>query len=260
MKYHLDTIPVWDAYHQEDECPLCLLESKAEKSYIEFFLSGSVMEPDTRVEVNKTGFCPSHFSMLYQAQNRLGLALITHTHFNETLDKLKRHSENILKNAQMELNTSLPASILRKAKGKDNPLLSSIEQLSKWLVEHGDDCMVCNRIQVSLERYAYTILHLWDNDKEFNQVLLNSKGFCLPHLSIIMKIARETLSPKSVARWVSDIMPVEIKNLERLEKELLWFTQKFDYRNQDKPWGNSKDALPRTVQKLTSKYMESQNE
>ena len=39
-------------------------------------------------------------------------------------------------------------------------------------------------------------------------------------------------------------------NLQRLEKELNWYTQKFDYRNQDAPWGDSKDALERTVNKL----------
>ena len=57
VKYHIDTIPVWDAYHQEDQCPLCVLEYKCEKEYVDFFLSGSVMEPSTRIEVNKTGFC-----------------------------------------------------------------------------------------------------------------------------------------------------------------------------------------------------------
>ncbi|NLE68688.1 MAG: hypothetical protein GX611_00720, partial [Clostridiales bacterium] len=40
------------------------------------------------------------------------------------------------------------------------------------------------------------------------------------------------------------------ENLKRLEEELEWFTLKFDYRNADKPWGNSRDALERTVNKL----------
>lgn len=34
------------------------------------------------------------------------------------------------------------------------------------------------------------------------------------------------------------------------EKDLEWFTLKFDYRNQQKPWGNSRDALERTVNRL----------
>lgn len=35
-----------------------------------------------------------------------------------------------------------------------------------------------------------------------------------------------------------------------MEKDIEWFTLKFDYRNQDKPWGDSKDAVERTVNKL----------
>ena len=40
-------------------------------------------------------------------------------------------------------------------------------------------------------------------------------------------------------------------NLKRIEGEVLWFTQKFDYRNQNADWGNSRDALPRGIQKMT---------
>jgi len=39
-------------------------------------------------------------------------------------------------------------------------------------------------------------------------------------------------------------------SLETMCKDIEWFTLKFDYRNQDKPWGNSKDAVPRTIRKL----------
>jgi hypothetical protein len=42
----------------------------------------------------------------------------------------------------------------------------------------------------------------------------------------------------------------QLGNMDRLEQELDWFTKKFDYRNNDAPWGNSKDALPRSIQKL----------
>ena len=41
-----------------------------------------------------------------------------------------------------------------------------------------------------------------------------------------------------------------MKNFERLEGEIEWFTKKFDYRNSDKPWGNSRDAVKRSVNKL----------
>ena len=30
-----------------------------------------------------------------------------------------------------------------------------------------------------------------------------------------------------------------------------WFTKKFDYRNAQEPWKNSRDALPRGMRKMT---------
>ena len=65
MKYHIDTIPVWDAYKADCECPMCLIRRKCELDFIDSFLGGSVMEPDTRIEVNAKGFCQEHLHQLY---------------------------------------------------------------------------------------------------------------------------------------------------------------------------------------------------
>ncbi len=40
--------------------------------------------------------------------------------------------------------------------------------------------------------------------------------------------------------------------MKRVTDDLEWFTDKFDYRNEDKPWKNSKDALPRSMNKTNS--------
>ena len=53
---------------------------------------------------------------------------------------------------------------------------------------------------------------------------------------------------------------LEQKNLERTEHDLEWFTLKFDYRNQDKPWGNSKDAVERTINKLKGRAIDAERE
>lgn len=251
MKYHIDTIPVWDAYHEKDQCPLCVLNYKSEKEYVDFFLSGSVMEPSTRVDVNRVGFCSHHFQLLYNEKNRLGLALITHTHFKETIEKFEKLTKAL--EAGADGSTSKIGALLPKRMGsKDTALLDLLD----WLEEHQDSCMICDRIENLLERYAFTILHLWQKDPAFERTLEDSKGFCLHHFGLIMKIAGETLSTKAFNQWVEFIMPIETKALEELDADLLWFTQKFDYRNQDKPWGNSRDALPRTIQSLSGTYME----
>ncbi len=251
MKYHLDTIPVWDAYHQGGECPLCNLENKIEENYVESFLGGSVMEPDTRIEVNKTGFCPHHFKLLYDAQNRLGLALMTHTHLKEVMEKLEERCKAILK-AGKDRNPSILGNIF---KGKKE-MQQITSELEKWLETQHHQCIICNRMTNNMNRYAYTILYLWDTDKEFKKTFEASKGFCLKHLALTIKIARETLPSHKQTLWLADVIPLQIKSFHNLEQELSQFINKFDYRNQDKPLGSAKDSLPRTIQKLTGKFMD----
>ncbi|MCM8899720.1 hypothetical protein KVG29_00585 [Caldicoprobacter algeriensis] len=251
MKYHIDTIPVWDAYHQGGECPLCNLENRLEKSYVDSFLGASVMEPDTRIEVNKTGFCPHHFKLLYDAQNRLGLALMTHTHLKEFMEKFEQRCNAVLKTSKARSAFALSSIIRGK---KDMQQLTA--ELEEWLTVQHHQCIICNRMSNTMNRYAYTILYLWDTDKEFKKAFESSKGFCLKHLTLTIKIARETLPAHKQALWLADVIPLQIKSFHNLEQELYQFINKFDYRNQNKPLGSAKNSLPRTIQKLTGKFMD----
>lgn len=251
MKYHIDTIPVWDAYHEGGECPLCNLENRIEKSYVESFLGGSVMEPDTRIEVNQIGFCPHHFKLLYDAQNRLGLALMTHTHLKEFMEKFEKRCNAVLK-ASKTRNASTLSSII---KGRKEMQQLTVE-FEEWLIKQHEQCVICNRMSNTMNRYAYTILYLWDTEKEFKKALEASKGFCLKHLLLTIKISRETLPAHKQALWLADVIPLEIQSFQGLEQELSQFINKFDYRNQNKPLGSAKDSLPRTIQKLTGKFID----
>ena len=42
--------------------------------------------------------------------------------------------------------------------------------------------------------------------------------------------------------------------LFRSQEDIDWFIDKFDYQNHDADWKNSKDAVPRTMQKLVGTY------
>ncbi len=252
MKYHLDTIPVWDACHEGGECLVCILEAKAETAYVESFLGGSVMEPDTRIEVNDKGFCPHHNKMLFDAKNRLGLALMTHTHTIETIKKLKKFSGR----SSAAAVTNPAPRLLDRFATKEKNTRKFARDLAEWIRKHVNNCIICDRLANSLNRYVYTIIYLWEHEKEFRSALTASKGFCLPHLAMVLESAADNLSNSRIDDFISDIIPIELQNLDRLEQELKWFTLKFDYRNQDKPWGNSKDAVQRVLQKLTGKYME----
>ena len=99
MRYHIDTIPVWDAAKIGGECLLCALQRRVELQQIEYSLGASVMEPDVRIQVNKKGFCQHHQRMLFKGDNRLGHALMLESHLTETRGKLNKAFNDIRKAA-----------------------------------------------------------------------------------------------------------------------------------------------------------------
>ena len=80
MKEKLYTLPVTDAFHLNTECPLCILRRDLEERYIDSLMNSEYMEPECRIRSNRLGFCASHNEMLCGRQNKLGMALMTHTH------------------------------------------------------------------------------------------------------------------------------------------------------------------------------------
>ena len=236
MKYTLDTIPVLDAYRTGCECPLCKMRIQSEDSYVDSMLGAAYMEPDCRVRTNEIGFCSRHFELMYDRRNRLGLALMTHTHMQEVIKSM----EDILAGAMPK--GGFLASLSRSKGGEETAP-------AKIRVRIGG-CVICDDLNNALNRYAYTIAQLYFSHTEFKQLFENSKGCCLPHLALGLEMAGKTLSAEQTKTFQKKVAEIELANLKRIEGELEWFTLKFDYRNTDKPWGNSKDAVERSINKL----------
>lgn len=253
MRQHIDTIPLWDAYKTDCECPLCKIRSQNEAMYVENFLGASVMEPDTRVEVNQKGYCPHHFQMMFDAGNRLGLALMTHTYLKETMQKVEALSKEALSAAGEQASKPLSARLISKigAKKEDGLTAAAVK-----IEETTQTCILCERLNATMERYLYTLLYLWRKESEFRKAFAGSKGLCLPHYARLLKMAPEELSGQELNEFVKTLTTLMQDNLARIEKELEWFTLKFDYRNQDKPWGNSQDAVERSINKLRGHTVE----
>ena len=43
-------------------------------------------------------------------------------------------------------------------------------------------------------------------------------------------------------------------NLNRVQEDIDWMIEKYDYRNQDADWKQSRDAVQRTMQKLVGSH------
>jgi len=252
MKEKIYTIPVTEAFKQDSECPLCLLHIKLEQEYTDYYLGPALMEPDSRIDTNKKGFCRKHFELLYNRQeNRLGLALETHTHLKEKIAEIKKLSKAILEEAN---GNNASGSIIRMLTGrfgsKRQPDSSTAAELTAMLTDMEKSCTICSRLEHTMDRYLDVIMYLWSKEADFRKVFAEKKGFCLIHLNMLISAAEKYLNPAESRKFLRLLMQQQIEHLERIEQELEWFTKKFDYRNNEAPWGNSKDALPRSIQKL----------
>ena len=234
-KYELETIPIWDAYDQNSECPLCILAERAENHYVEFYLGNSVMVPETRVEINQTGFCPQHFSRLYHgSKDKQPLGLVTHTHYLEYNSALSKRRKRLQTAAKL-------------GAGRIKRMATSY---AEYLRIKEQSCMICGRLAYTLDRYSYTIVYLWHKKEDFAETFRSSKGFCFHHLPNILDMAVDLLGIAAFNRFLTDLLPIQAQTASTLEEDLLWYTKKFDYQNDDKPWGNARDALKRALQKL----------
>jgi len=240
MKERIYTIPVNDAFNVPCECPLCELEAKTTKDLLNYFMGPSMMEPDVRIMTNKKGFCKTHFTAMYNRQeNRLGLGLMLQTHIAELCEDLNKK----LSNAISSQNTGFLSGI--KGDYREN-----LKKLADDVDKIGPSCALCDRLEYTMDRYIDVILWQYFEDKEFREKFEKTKGFCLPHLAVILRGTAKYLSQKEAFTFISNLSVLQNHSMDTMRDELLWFTQKFDYKNENEPWGNSRDAVPRTIRKI----------
>lgn len=235
MKEQIYTIPLNEAFEKDSECPFCELQKKLEAEVLDYVLGPSYMEEDIREETNKLGFCRYHYERIFNAKNRLGVALMVSTHMLKVNDDL----EKILD----EEAEGKSRGFLKKKNAK-SPLVIYSEELH-------DGCYACQRESGRMNSYFYTFFYLWKTETEFREKVASCKGFCIEHLARIIDESKLRLGGADRQALLDTVIPIERENMKRVKEELDWFIKKFDYRFRDEPWGNSKDALERAILKLS---------
>lgn len=236
MAEKLYTIPVNEAFDKECECPICFIYQTLEKGALEFTMGPSYMEDDIRAMTDATGFCAMHSEKLLKMNNRLGMALI-----------LKTHTDKINKDMAKMKPSSKSKGLFKK---------SEESEISEYVKKITKACFVCNRINEVFDRYIATVFHLYKNDAAFKEKYKNAKGFCMEHYSLLLEEADRTLSGKTKDEFFDVTVELFNENMKRINEELAWFINKFDYKYKDEPWKNSKDSVPRAITKLNSIIIE----
>jgi hypothetical protein len=245
MKEKLYTIPLIDAFKSNDECPFCYIERKLEQDALDFTLgsSSSYMESDIREQTDKMGFCRTHFKKMYKYGNSLGNALILKTHFHKNKEELEQL-----------LNQYLPEKQSFLSKFKKNSSNSGTDVIAEWVTKKESTCFVCDYIENTYNRYMDTFFYLFKNDPEFIEIMKQSKGFCIHHFGEVTGKAASKLKESQLEQYTQVVFPMMKDNMARVEEDITWLVDKYDYRNADEDWKNSKDALQRGMQKIKGGY------
>ncbi len=228
MRQDITTIPVSDVFEPRDGCPICRMRDLLEQRVAEYITGAAMMEPDVRIETNRLGFCFDHYRLILKQRNRLGVALMLESHLAE----LEQHV--------FEGLPLLGKSGRKQAKSAD---------------ERTATCFLCQQVDWAMERMLATVCRLWETEEDFRRLFAEQPSLCLPHFTQLVNAAATGMSKKRVGEFAKTAGALSRRTLSELHGDVSHFCKMFDYRNSGEAadWGNSRDAVERAVQYLTSR-------
>lgn len=225
-------IPVNEAFDEINEknecaCPFCKLHKRLQNDELDIILGASMMEPDIRTKTNEQGFCHNHYAMMQRRQRMLGIGLMLESHL-----------------AEVEKKVNGPTLVGSRSKAA----VSALGRLEC-------DCYVCSRIEKNLSMMIATAVYLWETDYQgFRNKFAKMPYFCLPHYRRIIDYAEKKTGKRIFKDFYKAAHGIEEKYVTALRGDVSWFCKKFDYRYDEEPWYNAKDAIPRTEKFLSGDF------
>ena len=228
MRADITNIPVTEVFEPKDGCPICRMRDLLEKRVAEYITGAAMMEPDVRIETNRLGFCIDHYRLILKQRNRLGVALILESHLSEM---------------ETEVFKGLP--LLGKSGRKQ----------AKSASERTATCFLCQQVDWAMERMLATVCRLWENEEDFRKLFAEQPQLCLPHFTALVETAEKTMIKKRVPDFAKAASAISRRTLNELQGDVSHFCKMFDYRSSSEgaDWGNSRDAVERAVQYLTTR-------
>lgn len=229
MKAQIHTIPIQDAFENAGECPFCYIERRTENHAMDFVLGhgASYMEADIRDMTDQEGFCRNHFKKMFDYGNSLGNAWILKTHYMRLIGEMDKEFKKFNPEKTKKGNT-----------------------ISNWIHEKENSCFICKSVNDTFQAYLKTFFTMYKKDDDLKNQVKNSNGFCLSHFSVLCEGADKYLKGNDKKEFYNDVLPLMQSNMNRVLEDISWFVEKFDYKNKDADWKNSKDAIQRGMQKI----------
>ncbi len=244
MKEQIHTIPINDALDNAGECLFCYIERRTEEHAMNYVLGpgASYMEADIRELTDKAGFCRTHFKKMFDYGNALGNAWILKTHYRHIIDEMNK-----------ELKDFKPGKPAKKGLFS-KPVSDSTNSIVSWIKEKECSCFICDSVQNTFDAYLKTFFTMYQKDAAIREKFWNTKGVCLSHCANLLEGADKYLTAKEQEEFYERFLPMQTSNMERIYEDISWFIEKYDYKNKDADWKNSKDAVPRGMMKLKGPF------
>lgn len=231
MRESILTIPINEVFEPRDGCPLCTMRDMLENRCVEYIMGAAMMEPDVRIETNHKGFCHDHYPMLLQQKNRLGLGLILQSHITEIREK-------VLSGGFFTTNQT------------------KIKKAAKL----NESCFVCDKVDWGISHLTETVYTMYAKDRNFRKLYSEQEFICMNHYQMLYSGAEKVIKLNKAhgSEFLKMTTALTVRHLELLQADIDKFCSMFDYRNSGKEadWGNSKDAIERTLKFLTTREMQ----
>lgn len=225
MKEDICSIPISELFEPKEGCPICRMDKMLEDRLAEYITGAAMMEPDVRIETNRLGFCARHFDKITAVGSRLSVALILESHLKELEERAFEGTETKKK---------LFGSSAPQGHGP------------------GETCFICENMEKNRNHLVESLLHLWLREAEFRQLYREQECLCLPHSRLLLKAA-SAMNRKGMEAFFTDTKELSMSYLKEVGKDITHFCRMFDYRNKNADWGNSKDAIERSIAWLTGR-------
>ena len=83
-------------------------------------------------------------------------------------------------------------------------------------------------------------MHRWKIPKDSASITLKFSA----------KVPTNSFPVKRKKEFYATVLPLMKENFHRVYEDVAWFIEKYDYKNKDADWKDSKDAIQRGMQKL----------
>lgn len=224
MREDICSIPINDVFAPKNGCPICAMRDMLEDRIATYITGAAMMEPDVRIETNSLGFCETHFGHILSRGSRLSVALI-------------------LESLTSEVDSDLFQS-------KHNP-----KKAAETIQKRRHSCFICENVEKNMYHLLSSMIKMWETDTDFRALYAQQPFICMPHYGMIMSAAQK-MSRKNLIQFSEQTVMLSKSYLQNLEKDITHFCRMFDYRNNGADWGNSKYAIERSIEYMTSRRPE----